>query len=315
MTKAVALFSGGLDSILAVKLVEEQGIRVIPLHIYTWFAGNKSREFLERSRELFGIDPVVLDMQREFFSEVLFSPKHGYGQGMNPCIDCKVFFLKVAKSFMEKEGASFVVTGDVVGQRPMSQKRETLKLIEKEAGLDGLVLRPLSARLLEPTMPEKAGLINRDALEGIQGRGRKRQLELARRFGLKEIPSPAGGCLLTDPTFSKRLKALIEVKKRPKLQEVKLLRLGRILKLNGCILIVARNEREANALPPEELWATEDRGVSGVCVGNCAGLERVIGGILLRYAKKRSGAVITPSGKKVLCTALPPEEVHPLIVA
>ena len=311
--KAIALFSGGLDSILAVKLVERQGIDVIPVHFYTWFTGHKEESFVKMCAKEYGIRPIVVDVSQKFL-DVLFAPKYGYGQGMNPCIDCKIFFFREAKRIMEEREAKFIVSGEVVGQRPMSQRKDTLKLIEKESGLEGLILRPLSAKVLPETLPEKLGWVDRNALEGIQGRGRKRQLELAREFGIKSIPSPAGGCILTDPTFSKRLKILMEVVGRPSLDEIRLLRLGRMFRLKGCILIIGRNERENQILSDfDRVWRSEDGKVTAVAVGETTGKERTIAGIILRYARIPSGRVVGPEGT-ITAEALPPEEVHSLLV-
>lgn len=244
MVRALALFSGGLDSILAVKLMEEQDVEVIPIHFYTWFTGNSSSSFVKECEENYKIKPVIVDVQKDFL-EVLFNPKYGYGQGMNPCVDCKIFFFKKAKELLKEYNASFVVSGEVVGQRPMSQRKDAIRIIEKESGLEGLIVRPLSGKLLPPTIPEQVGIIDRNKLEAIQGRGRKRQLELAKKYGLKKIPSPAGGCILTDPTFSTRLKKLLEIKPKPELNQIKLLRVGRLFQMEDCLLVVSRTPSEA----------------------------------------------------------------------
>ena len=313
MPKAVALFSGGLDSILAVKLVESQGVEVIPLHFYTWFTGNNSRRFVEECQKNYGISPKIIDLQEEFL-DILFSPKYGYGQGMNPCIDCKIFFFRKAKELMETLGASFVVSGEVIGQRPMSQKKDALKIIEKESGLEGLILRPLCAKLLPETIPEKKGWVDRERLEAIQGRGRKRQLELAREFGLKHIPSPAGGCILTDPTFSTRLKALMEISPKPDLDQIKLLRLGRLFRVGDCLVVVSRTPKEAEKLSQaKNAWILENISVSAVCFGNCKDKMEIVAGILLRYGKLPRGRVLTPEGA-ITAAALAPEEVHRYLV-
>ena len=307
--KAVALFSGGLDSILAVKLIEEQGIEVIPLHFYTWFTGRRDRNFIAQCQRDYGITPEVVDVREEFL-KVLLNPRFGYGQGMNPCIDCKIFFFKKAKELMKDYGARFVISGEVVGQRPMSQRRDTLKLIEKESRLEGLIVRPLSGRLLPPTVPEKEGWIRRELLEDIQGRGRKRQLELAQKFGLKSIPSPAGGCILTDPTFSSRLRQLIEIVEEPSLEEISLLRRGRVFRVDKCLFIVFRDSIPAEL---KGIWRTEDGRVCGYPMGDTRGIEDVLAGILLRYAKTKKGRVMTPNGA-VSASALPPEVVHGYLV-
>ncbi len=312
--KAVALFSGGLDSILAIKLIESQKIEVIPLHFYTWFTGRIDPDFPKECERCYGISPVVVDLQDEFY-RVLMNPKYGYGQGFNPCIDCKILFFKKAGEFTKQEGARFVVSGEVVGQRPMSQRKDTLNLIERESGLEGLIVRPLCAKNLPLSIPEKEGWVDREKLEAIQGRGRKRQLELAKKFSLKKIPSPAGGCLLTDPTFASRIKSLLDVHPNPSLEEVKLLKKGRMFRINGCIFVVARNDTERKQfLKASSAWKEENGLAAGIPIGNTKGKEHTLAGILLRYAKKSHGAVFTPEGKSIKTKALPPEVVHTLLV-
>jgi tRNA U34 2-thiouridine synthase MnmA/TrmU len=167
---------------------------------------------------------------------------------MNPCIDCRILLFKKAKETMHREGASFVITGEVLGQRPMSQKLNTMRLIEKKAGLDGLVLRPLSAKVLKPTIPEKQGWILRDKLLALSGRGRREQISLAREFGINDYPCPSGGCLLTDPGFSKRLKDLMQ-HEQLNLDNIQLLKVGRHFRLSDTArLVVGRNEKENERL-------------------------------------------------------------------
>ncbi|MCX5714575.1 MAG: tRNA 4-thiouridine(8) synthase ThiI, partial [Candidatus Omnitrophica bacterium] len=181
----------------------------------------------------------------EEFLEIVKKPKHGYGSNMNPCIDCRILLFKKAKELMRQEGASFVITGEVLGQRPMSQMRRTMSLIEKEAQLTDLVLRPLSAKVLEPTLPEREGWVARDKLLAISGRGRKDQFALASALGVKDFPCPSGGCLLTDPEFSKRLRDLMQHNSGFTLNDISLLKLGRHFRLSeGVKLIVGRDEKE-----------------------------------------------------------------------
>ncbi len=166
----------------------------------------------------------------ESFFEILKNPKHGYGSNMNPCIDCRILKFKKAKEFMQEVQASFIITGEVLGQRPMSQHRRALKIIDRESCLEGLVLRPLSAKLLEETVPEKMGWISREKLLDFNGRSRKPQMELAKKFNIKDYPCSAGGCLLTDPEFSKRLKDLM-AREKLDIQSVELLKVGRHFRL------------------------------------------------------------------------------------
>ncbi len=180
--------------------------------------------------------------------EIVKKPKHGYGSNMNPCLDCRILLFKKAKEAMEKEDASFVITGEVLGQRPMSQRLEAMRLIEKESGLAGLVVRPLSAKVLAPTIPEQKGWIDREKLLAISGRGRREQMDLATDLGINDYPCPSGGCLLTDPGFSLRLKDLMRYQDLG-LEDVNLLKIGRHFRLSqGLKLIVGRNESENNRL-------------------------------------------------------------------
>src|SRR4030043_1004028 len=210
--KAIALLSGGLDSTLAARLVLDQGIELEALNFMTVFCTcpNKGATCLasQKAVETLGIPLKVFNVSEEYLN-VVRNPKHGYGSNMNPCIDCRIFMLKKAKVYMEESGASFIITGEVLGQRPMSQRRDAMRLIEKEAGLEGLILRPLSAQFLPVTLPEKEIWINRETLLGIQGRSRKPQMKLADHYGIRDYPCPAGGCLLTDPQFANRMKDLM----------------------------------------------------------------------------------------------------------
>ena len=246
MTKAIGLLSGGLDSTLAVKLMMNQGIEVTALNFITPFCTctrKGCKHEASRIAEKFDIPIKVVAAGGEYIKMVK-NPKHGYGKNMNPCIDCRIFMLKKAKEYMEEIDASFLFTGEVVGQRPMSQRREAMTTIEKEAGLEGLILRPLSAQFLEPTIPEKEGLIDREKLFGISGRCRKPQMELAEEFGIEDYLCPAGGCRLTDIQFAKRAKEAFE-HDEDGIQDMNLLKYGRHFRLpSGVKVIVGRNEEE-----------------------------------------------------------------------
>jgi tRNA-uridine 2-sulfurtransferase len=244
--KAIALLSGGLDSILAIRLVLEQGIELEAINFLTVFctcthkgcqhAATQAAKTLDIPLKIFNIT--------EEYLEIIKNPKHGYGSNMNPCIDCRIFIFKKAKEYMKQTGASFIITGEVLGERPMSQRRDAIYLIEKEAGLKGLILRPLSARLFEPMLAEKEGLLDRNKLLDISGRSRKPQIALAKKFGINDYPCPAGGCLLTDPEFAKRIKDLLEYDALT-LDNVRLLKFGRHFRLSeNAKLIVGRNEKE-----------------------------------------------------------------------
>ena len=205
---ALALFSGGLDSILAVKVVQKQGLNVLGLHFVSPFFGHPDK--VAHWQKLYSIPIKVIDVSEEYVRMLKEGPKFGRGKVLNPCIDCKIFMLKKARDLLSCFGAKFIITGEVVGQRPMSQRRDALYLIRREAEVKDVLLRPLSARLLEPTPMEESGLVNRDQLPGISGRGRKEQLKLAREFKLHEIPSPAGGCLLTEKESARRYLPLLQ---------------------------------------------------------------------------------------------------------
>lgn len=247
--KAIALFSGGLDSMLACRLVKELGIDVIGIHYYIEFAlcgGRESRE-VKRAAERIGIPLQVIDITDEYL-KMFKNPLHGYGANINPCIDCKIFMLKDARKRMEELGASFLITGEVLGERPMSQRKDALNIIERDAGVRGILLRPLSAKLLLPTVPEKEGIIDRERLLAISGRSRKEQFLLAEKFGIKEYPNPSGGCLLTDPGFTKRVKDIISSKSVTK-EALVLLKWGRHFRLSeDTKLIIGRDEKENDIL-------------------------------------------------------------------
>jgi tRNA U34 2-thiouridine synthase MnmA/TrmU len=260
--KGIGLLSGGLDSALACLAVRDAGAEVHCLHFFTGFCvtGHNSRvgrtdrpianHALQVAAEI-GVPLELVDIAEDYLPVVL-KPKHGYGRNMNPCIDCRVFMLVRARDFMEKTGADFVFTGEVVGQRPKSQVKTALHAIEREAGLDGRLLRPLSARILPPTLAEEQGLIDRAKLFGFSGRGRKPQIELARRYGLKTFMQPAGGCcFLTDEAYSNKLKDVIahDGPENLSVDDVIVLGVGRHFRLSPRLrIVVGRNAVENNFL-------------------------------------------------------------------
>jgi hypothetical protein len=213
----------------------------------------------------FGFDLKLCHLGQKFV-EIVKRPRHGHGRNMNPCIDCRILMLREAGALMEMIGADFVITGEVLGQRPMSQQKHTLNLIERESGFAGFVVRPLSARLLPETVPEARGIIDRGRLLAMSGRTRKPQMALARELGLTDYPTPAGGCLLTDPIYARRLRDLLDATPDPDPTDLGLLRLGRHFRPSGtCKIIVGRNEAENNALekmqrPGDVLLQVEDAG-------------------------------------------------------
>jgi tRNA-specific 2-thiouridylase len=243
--KAIALFSGGLDSTLAMKLIIDQGIDVIACNINTGFGATRDRrEHMEHMCRQVGAELRIVDIQSEYLQDVLFDPKHGYGKHFNPCIDCHAKMFEVAKRLMQEWGASFLISGEVLGQRPMSQNKDALAKVLNEANVDGLLLRPLSAKRLEPTLPETEGWVDRDKLEGIMGRSRDRQFELAEAFGLTDYESPGGGCLLTDENFSKKMRDFI-AHDTFEIPDIPVLKFGRHLRLpEGAKLVIGRNQEE-----------------------------------------------------------------------
>lgn len=242
--KALVLLSGGLDSILAVKMLLEQGITVQAINFRTNFCGpSKARP----AAEMLGV-PLREVAIREEFLEVLKKPKHGYGSGMNPCIDCHALMLKKAGEIMRSEGYDFLATGEVLGERPMSQHKQALDIVARDANVVGYLLRPLSAKLLEPTIAEQEGLVDREKLLDISGRSRKIQMALAEQYGIKEYPTPAGGCALTQKGFADRLRELIKHKPDFNSEDVNLVAIGRHFFINDAQIILGRNQEENDIL-------------------------------------------------------------------
>lgn len=254
--KALALFSGGLDSTLAAKVLAVQGIDVTLIHFqlpfYSRDFGRPNEQIKKRAAEL-GFPIIVVPAEENFgeYWRLLTEPQHGYGRLINPCIDCHLFMCRQANKYFERTGAAFLATGEVLKQRPMSQHLDALNLIDKNSDLPGLLLRPLSAKLLPPTIPEQKGWVDREILYGFSGRSRRPQMELARELGVTDYPNAAGGCLLTEEKFAKRLQALLErgAGQPPELRDLYLLKIGRHFSLSPrAKLIVGRDEQENNLL-------------------------------------------------------------------
>ena len=322
--RAVGLVSGGLDSTLALKVVADQGIEVIPVYFHTGFCRSSHHRTMDAfgleqdPRRLrndaasacaqLGLDLRVVDVS-EGYLDVILKPKHGYGANMNPCVDCRAHMLKAAARLMRDEGADFVFTGEVLGQRPMSQHLRAMKVIEKDAGLEGLILRPLSARLLEPTLPERDGRVDRERLLRIQGRGRKEQMRLAEEAGLKDIPSPAGGCcFLTDEVYSSRFHDhLIHLPEgqAPTDAELQLMMVGRHFRLSPRLkLVVGREEAENRFLQhffPEagQMEAADLPGPLAVWQGEATDDEMLLmARTVARYGKGRSLDRVTVKARR-----------------
>lgn len=247
MTKALALVSGGLDSILAAKLIKDQGIEVTGVCFKSAFFGPENAIKMTETIE---IPLVIIDFTEEHI-EMTKNPKHGYGKNMNPCIDCHALMLKLAGRLMEDMGADFLVTGEVLNQRPMSQTKQSLDVVKRESGYSQKILRPLCAKNLPPTEMEKEGLVDRERLLDIQGKSRKVQMELACKMGIMDYPSPAGGCKLTEPNYSKRLRDLYENSKDFDVDDIEMLKVGRHFRLSPDVKVIStRNAEEYEAIRP-----------------------------------------------------------------
>jgi tRNA-specific 2-thiouridylase len=295
--KAISLLSGGLDSTLATRLIVEQGVEVVALHFTSPFCtcskgGQGCGIQAVRSADELGVKVMVRSKGMEYL-EIVKSPKHGYGKNLNPCIDCRIFILKETRKVMDEIGASFVITGEVLGQRPMSQHRSAMRRIEKESGLEGLILRPLSAKHFDPTLPEIEGIVDREKLLGITGRGRKTQYELVEAFNLKEFSCPGGGCLLTDSIFAKKLRDLFVNNPDFTMKDVVLLKSGRHFRLGvDTKLILGRNKDENESLkafhtaPSTLLTPSDFKGPTGLLLGDSSDTNLGIAANIMAYYGK-----------------------------
>lgn len=241
--------SGGLDSNLAVRMLHDIGIRIIGVHFTGPFCmcnrgSGGCIHYANKIADELGIEFSTQALGKEYL-EIVVSPKHGRGSGMNPCLDCRIMMFRRAKTMMQERGASFIITGEVLGQRPMSQLRDKLRIIERESDLERLILRPLSAQHFPPTIPEEKGWVPREVLLDISGRGRRPQMDLAEKLQIGDYPCPAGGCLLTDKHFAARLREHIDHSGKLTLGDIPLLKLGRHFRLpSGAKLIVGRDKEE-----------------------------------------------------------------------
>ncbi len=288
--RCVVLYSGGLDSLLAVYIMHDMGFEVLPLFVKTPFYRKDVEELRKR------LEPLKLQLRIEYdikgYMEMLTSPEFGYGKSFNPCVDCKVFFYRKAKEVMEEVGATFVVAGDVLGQRPFSQRSySVLRAIEKRASLEDRVLRPLSAKCLPETAMEKEGIVDREKLFCITGRGRKEQFALAERFGIDEFESPAGGCLLTDRVIGLRVREML--KHGFSEVEIEIIDKGRHFRIGGKRFVVSRNRSETRFFVDSFLGklplirCVDAPGAAGVFLKHPDEYDKSIGAaIVLRYSKK-----------------------------
>lgn len=334
-TRALALFSGGLDSILAAKVVAAQGIEVLAVKFVTPFFGYEILAdipaYTASMRQKYGIEVLVEDISAGYL-ELLHRPRHGFGKNFNPCVDCKIFMLNRAREMMNELGASFLVTGEVLGQRPMSQRLDTLHVIGRDSGSRSFLLRPLSAKLLPETAPEREGLVDRERLLNIGGRGRARQIALAKEMGITDFPSPAGGCILADPILSRRIARLYgdQFVLKPAditVADVRLLLVGRQFILpGGGWLILGRIEEENNRIAElagldDALLFMEERPGPTALIRHAAGCYsdfstrdgdlHLAAGLVVRYGRKEKGValpgevVIISAGGRQTITAAP----------
>ncbi len=295
-TMAIALFSGGLDSLLACRLLAVQGIDVLAVKFISPFFGYELLDDPDHCRmvkEKYGINLILRDISEEYMV-MLKNPAHGYGKHFNPCLDCKIFMMTKAREMMAEVGASFLVSGEVVGQRPMSQRRDALRVVERNSGCDGILLRPLCAQRLNETKPELDGLVDRNQLAGLSGRGRTGQMEMAANFGIADYPTPAGGCILTDPIVGERIKKFYNTHDQITIADMRLLMLGRQFSLpDGSWLVIGRNASENPILegmaePNDICLMPKDRpGPTAVLryLQSRSDLEHAAG-LVARYSKK-----------------------------
>ncbi|MCL7487649.1 MAG: 7-cyano-7-deazaguanine synthase [Desulfobulbaceae bacterium] len=316
LAAAIGLFSGGLDSITACRVIMAQSIRVVALKFVTPFFDDRllsrEQEYRTEVREKYGIDVRIVDLS-EGYIELLRNPGHGFGKNFNPCIDCKIFMLTRARRLMAQYGASFLFTGEVIGQRPMSQRRDTLRVIERESRCEDILLRPLCARLLKETRPEREGLVDRQRLYAFSGRGRRQQIELAGQFGITDYPSPAGGCILTDVNLGARIENFYQGRLRISsggfdADDIRLLLVGRQFRLpGGQWFVLGRDEKENERLlelageGDAILYMRERPGPTGLLrMGrNSAGTGALANetimqaaGLVVRYGRKVDGRVM-----------------------
>lgn len=296
--KALVLLSGGLDSTLATRIISDQEVEVECINFISLFCTctPKGRSCLasRAAADKLGIKLKVMKVGKEYL-EIVKNPKHGYGSEINPCLDCRIYKFSKAREYMKKIGASFIVTGEVLGQRPMSQRKKAMEIIEKESKLEDLILRPLSAKLFPPTKPEREGVVDRKKLLKIHGRSRKSQIKLAKNFNIKDYPCPSGGCRLTEPGFSRRMKDLIKYKPDFTLHDVKLLKLGRHFRLTPkSKLIVGRNKEENNTLlklvKRKDLIFRPDKLKGPISIGKGFRKDNILKAaqIIARYCKNNS---------------------------
>lgn len=331
--KALALLSGGLDSTLVVKMMLDMGIEVEALNFTSPFctctgknSGCKSEAV--RVAQEFNI-PIKVMHKGVDYLEIVRNPQHGYGKGLNPCVDCRIYLLRKAKEYMVESASDFVITGEVLGQRPMSQRRDSLRVIERESGLEGLLLRPLSAQHFEQTIPEREGWVDREKMLSIKGRSRKSLFELADDLDVANYPCPAGGCLLTELSFVPKIKDMFEHCDELDQRDFRLLKVGRHFRIGERTkLIVGRDE--ADNVQLETIRQQYESGLTwmdgntplGVIVGNQECDRKLAAKIMLRYTKADIDAPCrmnvrfgTSEEIMVVNNSLTPSEVEKYIIS
>lgn len=323
--KALGLCSGGLDSILAGLVLQRAGVAVAWVSFETpFFSADKAR----RASENTGIPLIVKDITPRYM-EMLKNPKCGYGQHMNPCVDCHSLMFRIAGEMMPEGGFDFLFSGEVLGQRPMSQTKPSLRYVEKHSGFDGYILRPLSAKRLPETIPERKGWVRREDLLDLSGRGRKAQIRLAEEFGVKEYPNPAGGCLLTDKNYSVRLKDLFDHSETQAENELHLLQHGRHFRLSPrAKAVVGRDQRDNEALlrlydPKRDVLinAPSVPGPMVIVPGGASPVEiQQAAAVCVGYSKSPKGepvevTITTPRGRETTAVmGLPPQESRAFMI-
>ncbi|HAS52811.1 MAG TPA: hypothetical protein DCS42_01145 [Nitrospiraceae bacterium] len=297
--KTVALISGGLDSVLAARVVMDQGFEVVGLYFSSAVSKSFGKEEATPAASVaksIGIELRVIDMGQEYI-DLIRNPKHGYGRNVNPCIDCKIFMLSKAKAVMAELSAPFIITGEVLGQRPMSQRRDTLRVIERDSGLSGYILRPLSAKHLPPTRAEEEGIIDRERLLDISGRSRTVQMQLADRYGITGFSAPAGGCLLTDEHFAERLRDLFSHSSLVTPTDIRLITVGRHYRLSSGAKVVLGRDKQENTLilslsgPGYHLFTPSGfPGPVALLAGDATEeAKQAVGRLILKYSKSPAG--------------------------
>lgn len=321
----MGLSSGGLDSILSALVLKAQGIDVVWMSFETpFFSSTKASQ----AAKILGIPIIIRNITPEYL-KMLKNPPCGYGKYMNPCMDCHALMFRLAGAFMKEDDLDFLFSGEVLGQRPMSQNKQSLRYVEKQSGFDGYILRPLSAKKLPETIPEQTGLVDRNRLLDISGRSRKPQIQLAKEFGIKDYPSPAGGCLLTDKGFAARLKDLFDNKDSYTEDECHLLKYGRHLRLdNKTKIIVGRTQKDNENIKryyvPSKDTLIKMKNIPGPIVliphGGSKEMTILSASICIGYSKAHGTVptevkIITPKGREIIkVVGIPPKNIRHFLI-